>query len=555
MSIGQRWFSSFIASFWLILIVVIWASFAPTQFGGPTSFLTISGTSMEPNFHLGDLVIVHKESDYAIGDIIAYRNLDLDNIVFHRIIGHENDRFIMKGDNNSWVDSYHPLQEDVIGKLWIYVPSAGIWVQTIRQPMNMGLMAGALAGLIAISISNERVKTNKRMKRISIQDWIAKFNPVRTGKDWIRRRKTDGKTAPGSGPKRSAPMSGTVEAIFFALGLIAFASFMGGLIAFTRPATKSVPDVVTFQHLGFFNYSAPAPTGVYDSNGLKSGEPIFPKTTCSVNFGFQYTLVGNQPNDTIVGSYQLLALIIEPISGWQRTIPIISQTPFTGNAFLAKASFNVCQVETIIEEMENQTDFHPGSYTLSIEPVVRVTGTLSGHHLDDVFQPQLTFDYDRLHFFIIRDDPKTDPLNPSQAGLIRDFRSTANTISILGIDVSVPALRVGSIIFLLLSVAGLIGLEKYMQDIAEDDPHAFIQAKYGSILVDIQNKKAIQNSNIIEVTTIDDLAKLAERNNAMILHEVRGQVHYYSVDGNGVSYQYIYQKLSNSLDLGKEDQK
>ena len=94
-----------------------------------------------------------------------------------------------------------------------------------------------------------------------------------------------------------------------------------------------------------------------------------------------------------------------------------------------------------------------------------------------------------------------------------------------------------------------------MQDIAEDDPHAFIQAKYGSILVDIQNKEAIQNSNIIEVTTIDDLAKLAERNNAMILHEVRGQVHYYSVDGNSVSYQYIYQKLSNPLDLDEEEQK
>ena len=304
-----------------------------------------------------------------------------------------------------------------------------------------------------------------------------------------------------------------------------------------------------------FNYSAQAPAGVYDSNGLKSGEPIFPKTTCSVNFGFQYTLVGNLPKDTIVGSYQLLALVTEPISGWQRRIPVISQTPFTGNAFLAEASFNVCQVETIIEEMEDQTGIHPGSYTLSIEPVVKVTGTLSGHHLDDVFQPQLTFDYDRLHFFIIRDDPKVDPLSPSQAGLIRDFRSTANTISIFGIDVSVPALRVGSIIFLLLSLAGLIGFEKYMQGIGDEDPHAFILAKYGSILVDVQNTKTIQNSNVIEVTTIDDLAKLAERNNAMMLHEVRGQMHYYSVDGNGVSYQYIDRKLINLLDLDKEDQK
>lgn len=252
MSIGQRWFSSIIASFWLILIVVIWVAFAPTQFGGSSSFLTISGTSMEPNFHLGDLVIVHKEVGYEIGDIVAYRNLDLDNIVFHRIIGQENDQFIMKGDNNSWVNSYHPLQTDVIGKLWIYVPGAGKWVAGIRQPMNMGIIAGILAGLIAISISNEKVKGNKRMKRVSVQDWVAKLNPVRAVKDWISRRKTDGKTAHGPGPKRSAPMSGTVEAIFFTLGLIAFASFMGGLIAFTRPATKSVPDNVTFQHLGFF---------------------------------------------------------------------------------------------------------------------------------------------------------------------------------------------------------------------------------------------------------------------------------------------------------------
>ena len=555
MSTSKGWSSSVIASFWLVLIAVIWASFAPTQIGGPASFLTISGTSMEPNFHLGDLVIVHKESDYKIGDVVAYRNLDLDNNVFHRIIGQENDRFIMKGDNNSWVDSYHPLPIDVIGKLWLYVPGAGIWVQAIRQPMNMGIIAGLLAGLMAISIPNQKVKGNKRMKSISIQDWIAKLNPIRALKDRISRMKANGKTTPGSSPKRSAPTSGTVEAIFFALGLVAFASFLIGLIAFVNPATKNVPDDVNFRHLGFFTYSAPAPAEVYDSNGLKSGEPIFPKITCSIDLAFQYMLVGSLPKDVIVGSYQLVAVIAEPISGWQRTIPIISQTPFASNAFMARASFNFCQVETIIEEMENQTDFHAGSYTLSIEPVVKVTGTLSGHHLNDVFQPQLTFDYDRSHFFIIRDDPKVDPLSPSQAGLIRDFRSTANTISILGIGVGVPVLRVGSIIFLLLSVAGLIGFEKYLQGIGDEDPHAFILAKYGSILVDVQNIKAVQNSNVIEVATVDDLAKLAERNNVMILHEVRRQVHYYSVDGNGISYQYFYHKPDNPLDLDKEDQK
>jgi len=37
-------------------------------------------------------------------------------------------------------------------KLWIYVPGAGKWVAAVRQPINMGLIAGVLAGLMAISI-------------------------------------------------------------------------------------------------------------------------------------------------------------------------------------------------------------------------------------------------------------------------------------------------------------------------------------------------------------------------------------------------------------------
>jgi signal peptidase I len=71
----------------------------------------IVGDSMEPGFHIGDLVVVHQVQEYRIGDAVAYHNKDLGNNVFHRIIDTNRDRYILKGDNNSWTDSYEPSRE------------------------------------------------------------------------------------------------------------------------------------------------------------------------------------------------------------------------------------------------------------------------------------------------------------------------------------------------------------------------------------------------------------------------------------------------------------
>jgi signal peptidase len=83
---------------------------------------------MHSKFKQGDLVLVHPKSSYEVGDIVLYKNPDI-GPVFHRIIGIDGDKFFIKGDNNSWVDSYQPTVQDIYGSLWIHLSYAGYFLK------------------------------------------------------------------------------------------------------------------------------------------------------------------------------------------------------------------------------------------------------------------------------------------------------------------------------------------------------------------------------------------------------------------------------------------
>lgn len=79
--------------------------FAPLQFGGQTAYVIVSGNSMKPVFHRGDLAILRTATDYQSGDIVTYRHPTIGPVI-HRIISQDGDRFIFKGDHNTWTDAY-----------------------------------------------------------------------------------------------------------------------------------------------------------------------------------------------------------------------------------------------------------------------------------------------------------------------------------------------------------------------------------------------------------------------------------------------------------------
>jgi hypothetical protein len=98
-----------------------------------------------------------------------------------------------------------------------------------------------------------------------------------------------------------------------------------------------------------------------------------------------------------------------------------------------------------------------------------------------------------------------------------------------------------------LTLACLLVFGWYVFDTTRDSQESLIQMKYGAVLMEVYDHGFDTISPYIDVTTIDDLAKLAERQNAMILHMTRDRVQYYLVQVEGATYRFVIRDGRGSL--------
>jgi hypothetical protein len=87
----------------------------------------------------------------------------------------------------------------------------------------------------------------------------------------------------------------------------------------------------------------------------------------------------------------------------------------------------------------------------------------------------------------------------------------------------------------------ILGLQ--IQNLARNDQPAFVRMKYDALIVDVKGGSIQASPQIMDVTSIDDLAKLAERYNVMILHDSDGDTHSYYVQGDGIMYRYLDENI------------
>jgi signal peptidase len=132
------------------LLVAGWfTALRPAKLGGPAAFVMVQGVSMEPTYHTGDLVISHRRSSYAVGDVIAYEvpggDVGAGLTVIHRIIsGSPATGFITQGDNNPTPDDWRPKLGDVEGSAWMVIPNGGRILTFLHAPIPLGGLAAAV---------------------------------------------------------------------------------------------------------------------------------------------------------------------------------------------------------------------------------------------------------------------------------------------------------------------------------------------------------------------------------------------------------------------------
>jgi signal peptidase I len=486
-------------------LAAIWIAFAPLKLGGQVSYVLVNGISMEPHYHTGDLVLVRSAAVYQVGDVVTYHNSAMNANVIHRIIRINGDRFVFKGDNNSYLDVYRATRAEILGKLWIYLPKFGGAVSWLQLPANMALAVGLLGGFLTMDVYTK--KTNKNGKRTN-------------------------KTA-------GSPV-GLFQMGLYLFGLLALVLLALFIFAFTHPLLRTA-DKIKYQQTGTFFYSASGTSGVYDTGAARSGDPVFTKLTCKLNLGFVYFLAGSQVQD-ISGSQKFDAVVLDQQSGWTRTLPLTEDTKFSGNTFTRTTTFDLCQVQTMLAAVQKETGMRPGNYTLAITAHISTAGKLSGQAYSDTFTPNLTFNFDSLHFSVMKELSKTDPLKTVQDGTLTSTAMVPNTLSLFGASLPVGKTRSISVIGLAISLAGLLGLGLYFNIVSKRSPQLAFGIKYGPLLFEVQDQGLETFALVINMATIEDLAKLAERQNAAIMHVEREFEHYYFVQIEGTTYRYVAAK-------------
>ena len=133
----------------VLCVAAGWRMVGPTALGGTLTYLVPDGQSMLPTLTRDDLVVVRPQESYGPGQVVAYRSDLMHQPIVHRIVRVDDGRYVMQGDNNSWVDPDRPDTGEVIGAVWYVVPGVGGVLTRLSTPKAAAALALAVGFLAA----------------------------------------------------------------------------------------------------------------------------------------------------------------------------------------------------------------------------------------------------------------------------------------------------------------------------------------------------------------------------------------------------------------------
>ena len=151
----------------IIAVAVGLLAFVPSSAGGATNYVTVTGSSMSPTLKAGDMVMLTRHDQYAVGDVVAYRSQGLGGtMVIHRIIEIADDgRYVTKGDNNDFVDQYHPDDMDILGVQVASVSSDNPVRRFFTQPYGAAVVFGAVGLLFFLGSGTSGGRHHHHVRR------------------------------------------------------------------------------------------------------------------------------------------------------------------------------------------------------------------------------------------------------------------------------------------------------------------------------------------------------------------------------------------------------
>jgi signal peptidase I len=523
--------------------------FLPANLGGSTTYMITHGTSMEPSFHTGDVAVIKPVNSYEVGDVVAYRSHELHTLVMHRIVKIDGAHYVFKGDHNSWKDPEHPTRADLVGKLWLHVPQGGEVLGAVHRAWVFVLAFGLflLFGTTGVAVGRHR----RRKRRIALAT-----DPVRPRPTQPKRRRRRQHT-PRRSPARVNGMSRAARrgsrrlrvlaALEYGAGAVLVASLVLGTLAWARVPTKYVSVPIRYTNHGAFSYSAPVDAGpVYGDGGVKTGDPVYLRILDKISVRFAYDFSSTAPH--AAAGTMALSVDVRDESGWHQTVPLVPATAFARSHGKIEATLDVSQVQGLIAAAAGATGVPPSTQTVQLRADVAVRGVVGGRRVTDRFAPHYDFTLDALVLkpVLVPTGTRTDAANPVAAGLADKAVRQPATIGLFGVGLDVALLRWVTLGCAVLSLLILLVVVAKRRPLHRDEV-ARIDARDGHLIVPVASSSpGSQRVATVEVTTMPDLVRLAERYDRLILHESRGGTHVYLFEAEGIIYRYSTQDLHRS---------
>lgn len=512
--------SASLTTSFVTLAILGWLYFAPTQIGGSTSYVITSGTSMEPLFHGGDLALVRPSDQYHVGEVVAYRSTLLHIVVLHRIIGRAGRDYVFKGDNNNFNDPTHPTRAELLGKLWLRVPRGGRVLVWLHTPLVAAAVAALCAALLLFGTGQQHRRRKRRRNGAS-----------RSGHSGAARMNSRDHGVTRFNPQTLVAASAVALAVFLGLALIAF----------NLPAAKSATVRVPYTQQVQIGYSAGAPPGpVYPTGAVNTGDPIFLQLVRRVRVRMNYRLTTPAPH-RLAGTAQVVLKLAGP-SGWNRSIVVAPPQRFVGDRAGMHVTLDLPRLLALLARIGTLTGVPAtGGYTIAVQPSVHISGTVAGHPIDTRFNRGVAFQIGTVQLTPTGGSPTSGAsgsgFNPSQSGSVAAAATTAATLGVGGLALSIAALRWIALIGLLLAtpVAALTFRHRHSRPFGQA---ARINAKYGHLIVPITATADALSWAPYEVADIKALVRLAEAGDRLILHHRDADGDTYLVNDESTLYRY-----------------
>ena len=480
-----------------------WYYFAPTQIGGSTHYVITHGISMEPMLHTGDLALVRPESDYRVGQVVAYHSTLLHTVVLHRIIGIAGGHYTFKGINNSFIDPTHPTRSLLIGAMWLHIPHGGTVLEWIHKPWVAAALVAAVAMMLLFGGDQRRRRQRKRGRQPATP-------------------------SPGPALGLNAVASRQLSAVAAVVALL-FAGL--GVYAFIQPSASATTTSVPYTQQVSFGYRAHVPAGpVYPTGEVTTGDPLYSPLVRHLSVSASYRLTSTSAY-RLIGSVRLRATVANS-TGWSRSFWLGSAAKISNGHAVAAGTVSLAQLHSLVDRVSTQIGAAGGSYALTIVPQLNLKGEIGGQPLSDVTQPSLDLNLTSSQLLAGSTAPGAG-LAHTTNGDVTTAHSSVDKLGSVPITTARLIAIAGFVLFALL--AAVLG-SRVNGD--TPDPAERINARYKHLIVPVSEIHTNPDNPPIEVRTIEALAQLAERSERLILHDHRPGVDNYMIDDQGTLFRF-----------------